>query len=205
MFRRYVATTKLRSQIFLITMGILVGVLVMYIFTGKGDPRVEVSHNMIVEKIESMGNLEVVKYSIQDIMEYKKERPWYFPNAKTALIVSGEVIGCIDLTNVTPADIYTAGDSIRLRLPAPEICHVKIDHNKSRVYNIENGLWESAEIVDEAYRHAEKQLNEEALRLDFETQARDNAVNLLRPLLQTMGFKHVSIMFGSSPKEYGGL
>jgi len=176
--------------------GILIGILTMYIFAGKADrgSRVNISHNMVVEKIERLGNLEVIKYSIQDIMEYEKVRRW-LPNAKTALIVSGEVTGCINLTKLQPGDIYTSGDSIRLALPSPEICHVQINHSQSRIYDMQYGLWESAEIVDEAYRHAEEQLRERAATLDIDSKSRDNAVNLLRPILEAMGFRHVLITF----------
>ena len=73
--------------------GMLIGVLLMYIFSGKGkesEPQTIVSHNMGVEKIESLGNLEGIKYSIQDIMEYQKVRQW-LPNAKTTLIQVGDI------------------------------------------------------------------------------------------------------------------
>lgn len=190
---------KRKGNITILIAGIIIGLLIMYIFTGRKSDKskVEISHNMVVEKIESLGNLEVLKYSIQDIMEYKKVRQW-LPNAKTAMIVAGEVIYCVDLTKLTPDDIYTSSDSIRLQLPAPEVCHVKVDHSKSKVYNLEFGLWESERIVDEAYRHAEKQLQEQATRLDMETKSRSNTIDLLNPILKAMGFNHVLITFRHS-------
>lgn len=192
---------KQRSTIPILLAGVLIGVLVMYIFWRKSAPEVLVSHNMVVEKIEALGNLEVLKYNIQDIVEYQKVRQW-LPNARTALIVSGEVICCIDLTKFKPEDIYTSGDSIRLTLPAPTICHTKIDHTRSRVYNMQYGLWETTEIVDEAYRSAEVQLREKAQTLDIDTKSRDNAVLLLRPILEAMGFQHVLITFHPSGRTY---
>ncbi len=188
--------TRKRSYINILAIGILIGGLIMYLWGGrsKGNEKVEVSHTMIVQKIEDLGNLEVVQYNIQDLMEYKKVRQW-LPNAKTALIVSGEVIGCIDLTKVKPEDIYTSGDSIRLRLPAPEICHIKINHSESRIYDMQFGLWESTQIADEAYRYAENELRRQAMKLDITSKSRDNAVNLLRPILQAMGFEYVYITF----------
>lgn len=177
----------------------ILGMLAIYLFSGKGsEPKVEISHNMVLEKIEDLGNLEVVKFTIQDIMEYEKVRRW-LPNAKTALIISGEVTGCIDLRKVKPEDIYTSGDSIRLTLPAPEICHVYVDHSKSRVYNMQYSLWETPKIVDDAYRHAEHELKDKAAKMDIESKSRDNTVNLMTPILQAMGFKQVGITF--KPKE----
>lgn len=191
------APQKLRTQIFILIMGIILGIMVMYLINEKKNSTVQISHDMILQKIESLGNLEVTKYSIQDMMEYKKVRRW-LPNAKTALIVSGEVICCVDLTKLKAEDIEVSEKTIRIQLPSPEICHVKIDHSKSRVYNMEYGLWESTEIVDDAYTFAEKQLNEKARQLDMLSQSRDNTVNLLKPILQAMGFEEVIITFKSS-------
>ncbi|MDR2949015.1 MAG: DUF4230 domain-containing protein [Prevotella sp.] len=194
------ATTKLRSQIFILIIGIILGIMVMYLIAQKKNSTVQISHSMVLEKVESLGNLEVTRYSIQDMMEYKKVRRW-LPNAKTALVVSGEVICCVDLTKLKPEDIKVTDKTIHLQLPSPEICHVKIDHSKSRIYNMEFGLWESTKIVDEAYSFAEKQLDEKARQLDMLSQSRDNTVNLLKPILEAMGFEEVIISF--SPQKKG--
>lgn len=193
--RRIVIAQK--TSLTILFFGIVIGMLIMYLLSnkGRGEVKEEISHTMIVEKIENLGNLEVLKYNIQDIMEYRKVRQW-LPDAKTALIVSGEIICCIDLTKIKPEDIYTSGDSIRLQLPAPEVCHTKVDHSKSRIYNMEYGLWESTRIADAAYRSAEKQLAERAMELNIESKSRDNTINLLKPILEAMGFKHVFITFG---------
>jgi len=188
--------TKLRTQIFILVVGVILGVMTMYLISQRKSNKVQISHDMILQKIESLGNLEVTKYNFQDMMEYKKVRRW-LPNAKTALVISGEVICCVDLTKITPEDINVSEKTIRLELPAPEICHVKIDHSKSHIYNMEFGLWQSTKIVDEAYTFAEQHLNEKAKQLDMVGQSRDNAVNLLKPLLEAMGFEEVVITFKS--------
>lgn len=194
---------RLRVLLVVFVIGFVCGAMLVYSFLkDKGKEReVHISHTMIVDKIESLGNLEVVKYNIQDIVEYEKVRDW-LPDAKAALIVAGEVICCVDLTKIKAEDVYTSGDSIRLSLPAPEVCHISIDHSKSRVYNMQYGLWESEVIMDEAYRNAEKQLRAQAAKLDMDSKARDNTVNLLRPLLQAMGFKSVAISFKKSEKSF---
>lgn len=189
----------------LLILGVVVGCFITFlIMKDVNKPAdIEVSHEMVVSKIESLGNLEVVKYNIQDVMEYKKTRQW-LPNAKTVLIVVGEVIGCIDLTKLTADDIYSSGDSVRISLPAPEVCHVRIDHSRSKIFNMEYALWESSEIADEAYRQAEKQLQTEAYKLDLESMGRENTTTLLTPLLQSLGFKHIGIFFRSNDNTIGG-
>lgn len=178
----------------------ILGGMIMYLINQKKSETIQISHSMILEKIESLGNLEVTKYSIQDMVEYKKVRRW-LPNAKTALMVSGEVICCVDLTKLKSEDIEVEGKTIRLQLPTPEICHVKVDHSQSRVYNMDFGLWESTKIVDEAYNYVEQHLNEKAKQLDMVSQSRDNAVNLLKPILEAMGFEEVIISFHSETSK----
>lgn len=194
---------KQRINLPILILGVIIGILVTFLWKKESNTNSssEISHTMIVEKIENLGRLEVLKYSIQDIVEYKKVRQW-LPNAKAALLISGEIISCVDLSKITPDDIYTSGDSIRLRLPSPEICHVKVDHSKSKVYDMDYGLWEAVEIVDEAYKSAEKLLYKKAYELDIESLSRDNAVNLLNPILKNMGFNHVLISFDSRKEEY---
>ena len=186
---------KQKALFLMLLAGVVAGVAITYfVMSSEGDRDVEITHDMVVEKVEALGNLEVVKYNIRDVMEYRKTRQW-LPNAKTALIVVGEVIVCIDLTKILEGDVYTEGDSIRLTLPRPEICHTKVDHSRSRVYNIEYGFFETEKIVDEAYRAAEKELQQRAHNMNFETEARNNADLLLRPLLASMGFGRIVITY----------
>lgn len=170
----------------------------------KEDANKVVSHSIVIQSIEDIGRLEVVRYNVKDIVEYKKIREW-LPNAKTLLMVSGEIIVCIDLSKITSKDIQIIGDSIYLTLPEPEICHTAVKHSDSKVYNLEFGLWESEQIMDEAYRHAEKQLEIEAQKLDIRSKSRENTANLLTPILQSMGFKHVTITLRPRVQEFGGM
>lgn len=166
----------------------------------KEDETVHISHDMVVQEIETLGRLEVVKYNIKDVIEYKKIRNW-LPNSKTVLIVSGEVIGCIDLSKLQEEDIYTNKDSISIKLPAPEVCSFKVDHSKSRVYNIENGWWETTQLIDEAYRHAEQQLFEQAEKMGLTMDSQTNTEKILKPLLHKLGFSQVHIEFHKSEKK----
>lgn len=162
----------------------------------KGDELL-VSHNMLVQQIEELGRLEVVRYNIQDLMDYEKKRKW-LPNSKTSLKIVGEVTGCVDLTKIQSEDIRVDKDSVSIILPDPEVCNWKIDHAKSRVYNVEYGLWETEELVDEAYKEAEKKLYKEAQNMGIAKESRENTRKILVPLLKGLGFKKVHIGFKST-------
>jgi len=174
----------------------IVALIALIIFLLKGSPKNEVhmTHDVIIHQIEELGNLEVVKYNIQDIMEYTKMRRW-LPNSKTSLQISAEVIACVDLTQIEKDDIYTNKDSVSLILPIPEICHHKIDHSRSRVYNVEYGFWETANLVDEAYKEAERHIYQEAINMGIAKESRQNAVKVLTPILRGLGFTKIHIGF----------
>ena len=187
-------------SILIILLG-LVALIIYLLKSGSKDEPTIVSHTMVVQQIEEMGKLEVVKYNIQDMMEYEKVRQW-LPNSKATLKIVGEVIACVDLTIVNENDIVTQGDSISLMLPFPEICHYKIDHSRSRVYNMEYGLWESAEIVEDAYKNAEQQIYQQAQNMGIEKESRENTIKVLTPILRAMGFTKIYIGFKSPNSNF---
>lgn len=174
----------------------LVALIVFFLKEGKKE-QVYISHEVVVQQIEELGNLEVVKYNIQDMMEYQKVRRW-LPDSKASLKIAGKVIACVDLTKIGKDDIYTNKDSVSLILPLPEICHYSIDHSRSRVYNIEFGLWETAELVDDAYKVAEQQIYQEALNMGIANESRENAIKALTPILRGLGFTKIHIGFKSA-------
>lgn len=172
--------------------------LIIYLLNSAGkEEKTVVSHTMVVQQIEEMGKLEVVKYNIQDMMEYEKVRQW-LPNSKATLKIVGEVIACVDLTTIGENDIVTKDDSVSLILPMPEICHYKIDHSRSRVYNMQYGLWETAEVVEDAYKKAEEQIYQQAQSMGIEKESRENTIKVLTPILRAMGFTKIHIGFKSS-------
>lgn len=186
---------RLFIYLLLFIIGLFIGSIVTYNIMKEEELGNDIiSHTVVVEKIESLGRLEVVKYNLQDIIEYKKVRQW-LPNAKAALLINGEIIGCVDLTRVTGESVLITGDSILLTLPKPEICHVRIDHSKSKVYDINYGLWESADLIDTAYKYAEKELRIQANKLELDKEAKKNTRVILTSMLQSFGFSSINILF----------
>lgn len=155
-------------------------------------PRITVTHNTVLEKVEALGRLELVRYQFKDVVEYKKSTYRFLPDAKVALIVAGNAVGCLDLRKVRPQDVVLEGDSVlRLALPAPELCVWQVDHAKSKVYSVENGFFQDAELVDAGYKYAEANVRTAALQSGILAQTTQNAEQILRPMLQTMTGRRV--------------
>ncbi|MCC2546087.1 DUF4230 domain-containing protein [Hymenobacter sp. BT175] len=158
----------------------------------NAEPRVMVTHNTVLTKIEALGRLELVRYRFKDVVEYRKSTYRMLPDAKVALIVAGDAIGCLDLRKVRAQDVVFEGDSVvRVALPAPELCSWQIDHSQSKVYSTQNSFFQDAELVDEGYRYAEKNVRRAALQSGILAQTQQNAEQILRPLLQTITGRRV--------------
>ena len=158
-----------------------------------GTPTVTVTHNTVLTQIEALGKLELVRYRFKDVVEYRKSSAYPFlPDAKVALVVGGEAVGCLDLRKIRPQDVILEGDSVlRLLLPAPELCSFQVNHDQSRVFSTENGFFQDARLVDEGYRYAEKQVRTAALQNGILAQTRRNAEQILVPLLHTLTGRRV--------------
>ncbi|MBC7571831.1 MAG: DUF4230 domain-containing protein [Spirosoma sp.] len=154
----------------------------------------DATKTLMLREVTSLGKLELVKYTFKDIVDYEQPNT-FLPNANAVLIVEGEAIGCIDLSRVTPANIVITGDSITIKLPKPEICGWKINHDRSRVYDTRFSFLNESQLVSDAYRQAERQIRQSALNGDILDQTRQSSEKMLRPLLSQLSGKHVGLVF----------
>jgi hypothetical protein len=156
---------------------------------------VQVSHNTVLDKIEDLGRMELVRYNFKDVVEYKKEFSRWLPDSRSVLIVAGEAVGCIDMSQVQPQDVeFTDEATITIRLPEPEICYFRIDHSKSKVLHMENTYFQDAELVDEGYKFAEKNVRTAALNSGILDQTADNADKVLKPMLEGLTGKKIILV-----------
>ncbi len=181
------------TPILIITTIILGGLLLRNSLFSVGDkPETIITHDIVVKEMQQLGKLELVRYKLKDVMEYKEVKR-FMPDAKALLIISGEVVGCIDLQKIKLNDITRKEkDSILyIRLPAPELCYVKINHSESRVYNTENTFFSGGEVVEKAYKETEKQIEKAALSSNILEQTKQNASIILKPFLEKIAGRKV--------------
>jgi hypothetical protein len=196
-FTDFILMNKLRATIQIISfIAIPLAIYLLYLqFTKKEPIETVVTNNMVVEKIESIGKLELCKYFIKDVVEQKEVKDWYLPNSKVIVIISGEVTGCIDLKKIDSNSVSILTDKIRIKLPAPEICYVKINHQESKVYDIKNEFFDKAKLIDKAYSLAEKNILDGAIKMKIYDQTKSNAQITLKPLLEGFTGKTVELYF----------
>jgi hypothetical protein len=183
---------------------LLLGGALYYFAVGRNStpPPPEVNFATVVEKVEAMGKMQLVRYQISDAVEYVKPSGSRFvPDAKAMLIVAGEAIGCVDLTKVKPTDLVVADSVVTLTIPQPELCVFKVDHQKSRVYDTKfTRITGETKIIDDAFKKAENQIKNAALENGILEETKKNAQLILKPMLEQLTGKKVNLVF-DLPKE----
>jgi hypothetical protein len=178
---------------------VIIGFLVFLFFYIKHEfstTRTEVTEDVMVSRIVSMGKLELVKYAMKDVVE-KKELHTILPDARVLFVAVGEVTACIDLTKVKKDDIRQFKDSVVVALPRPEICYVKLDHQKSKVYDV-SGVWfpdKTRTMVEDVYKLAEKKMLQGATEMQILNKAQDNARLIFKPFLESISGKKVTLTY----------
>ncbi len=178
----------------LLTLALIIGVTWFVWDRIKPSTKTESNHQVLLERIEAMGKLELVKYRYSDVVEHKSISA-YLPDASVLLIIKADAVGCIDLTKLDSTDIQVTGDSVTIHLPKPEICYVKIDHKDSKVYDTKMAFFREADLVDEAYKYAEEEIHKQVKASDILLQTQKNAMSVFQPLIEALGFKKVTLTF----------
>jgi len=178
----------------LIVLGLIISITWFVWERIKPGPTKDTRHQVLVEKIEGMGKLELVKYRLSDVVEHKNMTA-YLPDASVLLIIKADAVGCIDLTKLKAEDVKVLEDSVIINLPRPEICYVKIDHKDSKVYDTKMAFFREATLVDEAFKAAEEEITNQVKKSDILEQTKSNATHVLRPLLEGLGYKKINLTF----------
>ena len=79
--------------------------------------------NLVLERMETLGKLELTKYHFQEITEIQKVGRDFYNlfklegDSKAVLISKGEAVGCLDLTKMEAIDLAINQDTLIIQLP----------------------------------------------------------------------------------------
>ena len=155
----------------------------------------KVTQKLVLNQVTALGKIELVNYQFRDVVESELQKT-LLPNSKALLIISGQVIGCIDLTKLKDESLIFKTDSLLIKLPSPEICSNKIDHSQSKVYDVSLfSLLDQSQLIDEAYKKAELQITDSALEMGIINQTKQNADKILKPMFENISGKKVRLFY----------
>src|ERR1700722_2445639 len=152
----------------------------------------------VVQRIQRLNRLETVVYSIDTVVEGAKSSP-VLPDLlagdRILLVVHGQSIAGIDLSQLKPEDVRINGTSIHVTLPASQLFVTTLDNQHTRVYARSTGLLVPVDqnLKSDTRVKAEQQLQQNALADGILDTARKNARATITTLLYSFGFQQVDV------------
>jgi hypothetical protein len=167
------------------------------IVTGRGLS-IDTSMPTVVNKIQRLQRLETVSYSLDKIVEGERQSPIlpdFLVGDKLLLVVHGQVIAGIDLSQLKPSDVQIEGRTIQVHLPASQIFVTNLDNTKTRVYSRATGLLvpEDPNLESEVRAKAQEQIQQAALADGILVTASKNASATVTSMLLGLGFEKVTV------------
>ncbi len=188
---------------------ILAGGLIVWLATGVGFLRLlrsypggslfDIDQPTIVHQIQQLQRLETVRFSMDKIISGEHDSPYlpkFLVSDRLLLVVHGDVIAGVDLSQLQSQDVSIARKTISVRVPKSQILVTNLDNSKTRVYSRDTGLFSSPDpnLETEVRQEAERQLQEAALQDNILKTADENARSTLSALLRSLGFTTVEFL-----------
>jgi len=173
--------------------------------------RTQFESTLVLQEIEKLGKLELVKYNYKEVVEMENVAKryldlgyFYIPGGqdqKAILIAQGEAVACIDLQKIKKEDIELKQDTLIVNLPQPEICYYKVNLQNSKFYDLKTSKDQkkAGEFVDEVYAKAEAQIREAAIQSGILAEAKTMSNSVLKPFLENITGVPVVLNFSEKP------
>src|SRR6201985_1685993 len=158
---------------------------------------IDISQPTVIASIQRLARLESVVYTMDKVVEGNRTNE-YLPDILTGdkllLIVHGQAVAGVDLSNVQAGNVQIDGRSTTITLPAAELLSVSLDNSKTRVYSRTTGLLVPTDpnLESEVREKAEADLRQSALDSGILTTAEGNARATLTTLLHSLGFQQIT-------------
>lgn len=180
----------------LIFSALLIGSVYFLIFK-KAKVNVR-SGEPIITQLRELKRYETSSFTVEQIIEAGEEGNRFQEilfGDRILLIAHGEVIAGFDLSGLTDENIVVENERVRLTLPAPKIILTRLDNEKTRVYDRDQGFLTQGnkDLESEARRSAEATIRKSACDGGILETASNNAKSQLEALIKTFGFTQVTI------------
>ena len=165
-------------------------------FLGRHDA-IDISQPTVIASIQRLARLESVVYTMDKVVEGDRTSQ-YLPDILTGdkllMIVHGQAVAGVDLSQVQASSVQIDGRSVLLTMPPAQLLSVSLDNSKTRVYSRVTGLLVPADpnLESEVREKAEADLRQSALDSGILTTAEGNARATLTTMLQSLGFQQIT-------------
>jgi len=152
----------------------------------------------IVHEVRTLSRLETASYSVEKVITAESgQGPFAFLfGDRLILVAHGQVIAGVDLAKMGDDDIVVTEDgTVIVTLPPPEVLVVKLDNQKSYIYDRDTGLVGVNPALETAARQAaEEEILNVALEDGILEMAGHNAELYVLRLILALGFSDVKFV-----------
>lgn len=157
-------------------------------------------------QIRSLNRLETQSFAAERVIEAKVERGNPLDlllGDRLLLIASGEVIAGVDLSKLRDTDVVISADgkSIELKLPPSEIFVKRLDTDRTRVYDRQQGVLapENKDLETQARAQAEGEILTAACESNIMQKAAADAQRSMEQFLKLIDFERVTVTSTAGP------
>ena len=147
-----------------------------------------------ISQIQALSRLETIQYSVEQVVTSEEgQGAFQFLFGKTMIVqVHGTVIAGIDMSKIQPGDLQMQNGLLTVKLPPAEIFVTSLDEDKSKVYNVQTGIFAQPDpgMVLPALSGAKDKIQQAALDDGILEIAQQNAVTYLTKFFAALGYSN---------------
>jgi hypothetical protein len=147
-----------------------------------------------INQIQALARLETIQYSVEQVVTAEERQgPFAFLVGNTMLLqVHGTVVAGIDMQKLQPGDLKLQNGVLMVKLPAAEIFVTTLDESKSKIYNVQTGIFTAPDpgLVLPALQGAKDKITQAALDDGILKLAQQNAETYLTKFFAALGYQN---------------
>ncbi len=145
-----------------------------------------------INQIQALARLETIQYTVEQVVTAETNQGTFaFAFGNQILVqIHGTVIAGIDMQKLAPSDMQLQNGVLSVKLPPTEIFVTTVDESKTKVYNIQTGVFAQLDpnLVIAAVQSGKDKITSSALDDGILTQAEQNAETYLSRFFAALGY-----------------
>lgn len=167
---------------------------------------------VLLESMQDLSLFVAARGNFQVVVDYREDRayvPDFISSYHVLFVGYGSVEAYVDFASLDEGAIEVSpdGTEVTITLPEPELSEVRLDVNQSRIYSLNEGLFETIkDLVSEdvnrqgqLYQLAVEKIETAAEQSELLARAKENTRITLEGMMRALGFERVTINFATNP------
>jgi len=152
------------------------------------QPPVIQSQGPTTERLTQLSHLAAARIFISDVLVGEGN------GCKGAWLIRGDALIAVDLSKAAVVEKDEAKKRATIRLPTPEVLQARVDHERTRVFEVKSTTWipwasDSDSLRDAVYAHAQRLVAHAAGSPENIGQAKTSAETVIRGFYSEVGWQ----------------